>query len=424
MDKKDSRLSGLFCFTFADELLLADILQNKRNTMKRSFCLILGAFVLPSLLLAKDYKKVHEKSIVADTHNDVLLRALEGEDLSVRTTNGHSDVVRLKEGGVDVQIFSVWCGDNFGKGRAFNRAVEMMDTLEAIISRSRGRMILVKTPKELEKTVKQHKIAALIGVEGGHMIEDSLEYLDLLAQRGMRYMTLTWNNSTSWATSAADETKKGDSLLSKGLTDFGKKIVRRMNKLGVMVDLSHVGEQTFWDAIGTTTKPVIVSHSSVYNICPSSRNLKDEQIKAVAKNKGVMCINFYSGFIDSTYTSRVRAIRKENKSTVDSIRSLSDEHYRVEALIDSILAPKYNAARPPLSLLVDHIEYVAKLVGVDYVGLGSDFDGIESLPSEMDDVTFLPNITRELLKRGYQESEVRKILGGNVLRVFKANATR
>ncbi|MEW6061059.1 MAG: dipeptidase [Bacteroidota bacterium] len=392
--------------------------------MKHFSRLFFYLLLLFSLLTAKDFKKIHEKAIVVDTHNDVLLRAMEGEDLSIRTANGHSDVVRLKEGGVDVQIFSVWCGGNFGKGRAFKRAIEMIDTLEAIISRSGGKMLLVKTPKELEKALKQNKIAALIGVEGGHMIEDSLEYLDQLAKRGMRYMTLTWNNSTSWATSAADETKKGDSLESKGLTEFGKKVIRHMNTLGVMVDLSHVGERTFWDAINTTAKPVIVSHSSVYNICPGSRNLKDDQIKAVAKNKGVVCVNFYSGFIDSTYSERVQAVRKENKAIVDSIRNSHQEHYRMEAMIDSALAPKYNEVRPPLSLLIDHIDYIAKLVGVDYVGLGSDFDGIESLPQEMDDVTFLPNITRELLKRGYAEKEVRKILGENVIRVFKANEQR
>ncbi len=392
--------------------------------MKLHFRHILNLFILFSLLTAKDFRKIHEKAIVVDTHNDVLLRALEGEDLSVRTTNGHSDVVRLKEGGVDVQIFSVWCGGNFGIGRAFNRAIEMIDTLESIIQRSDGHMVLVQTPRELEKALKQKKIAALIGVEGGHMIEDSVEYLEILAQRGMRYLTLTWNNNTSWATSAAEETKRGDSLQFKGLTAFGKRIIHRMNELGVMVDLSHVGEQTFWDAINTTTKPVIVSHSSVYSICPNSRNLKDEQIKAVAKNKGVICINFYSGFIDSTYSERVRRIRKEHQSIVDSIRSMDGEHYRTESLIDSVLAPKYNEARPPLSLLVDHIDYIAKMVGVDYVGLGSDFDGIESLPLEMDDVTYLPNITRELLRRGYNEMEVRKILGENVVRVFRANAHR
>jgi len=374
-----------------------------------------------SLVYSSDYKKLHQQSIVVDTHNDVLLRALRGEDLSVRTTDGHSDIVRLKEGGVDVQIFSVWCGGNFGKGRAFNRAIEMIDTLNAIVRRSSDKIVFATTYKEIEKIIKQRKMVALIGVEGGHMIEDSLSYLDSLAKRGMNYLTLTWNNSPSWATSAADETEKKDSLSFKGLTEFGKRVVNRLNTLGVMVDLSHVGEQTFWDVIALTKKPVIVSHSSVYSICPSSRNLKDDQIKAVAKNKGVICVNFYSGFIDSNYSTRVREIKKINASLVDSINQLNPDEWKAEGLIDSALAPQYRNARPPLSVLIDHIDYIAKLVGPDYVGIGSDFDGIESLPQDMDDVTSLPNITRELLKRGYKEKDVKKILGGNVMRVLKAN---
>ncbi len=381
------------------------------------FCLLLVSI----LAQADDFKKLHEKAIVVDTHNDVLLRAMQGVDLSVRTTEGHSDLVRLKEGGVDVQIFSVWCGENYGKGRAFNRAIEMIDTLESLVKRNPNKIAFARTPEQIEKNLRQKKISALIGVEGGHMIEDSLLYLDSLAKRGMNYLTLTWNNSTSWATSAADETNKGDSLTHKGLTEHGKKIIRRMNDLGVMVDLSHVGERTFWDAVNTTTKPVIVSHSSVYAICPHSRNLNDEQIKAIAKNKGVICVNFYSGFIDNVYSTRAKEVRRQNRLMVDSVKQLYDDQYQASGIVDSILAPKYNEARPPLSVLVDHIDYIAKLVGVDYVGLGSDFDGIESLPQEMDDVTYLPNITRELLKRGYKEKEIEKILGGNVMRVFKAN---
>jgi len=378
------------------------------------FCCAITAF-------SADHKKIHQKAIVADTHNDVLLRAMRGEDLSVRTIEGHSDVVRLKEGGVDVQIFSVWCGTDYGNGTAFNRANAMIDTLQAIVGRSSDKMMLAKSYKEIEKILKKGKIAALIGVEGGHMIEDSLSYLDQLAKRGMNYLTLTWNNSTSWATSAADETEKGDSLAFKGLTEFGKTVVGRLNNLGVLVDLSHAGERTFWDVINMTKKPVIVSHSSVYAICPSRRNLKDDQIKAVAKNNGVICINFYSGFIDSNYSTRVKEIRANFKPLVDSIKHANTDHWKTELTIDSALAPYYLEARPSLSVLIDHIDYIAKLVGPDYVGIGSDFDGVESLPKEMDDVTFLPNITRELLKRGYKEKDVKKILGGNVMRVLKAN---
>jgi membrane dipeptidase len=374
-----------------------------------------------SIALSTDYKKLHFSAIVADTHNDVLLRAMRGEDLSVRTAEGHSDVIRMREGGVDVQIFSVWCGSEFGNGRAFNRAVEMIDTLNALVRRAHDQIALTRTMNEVERVLKQKKIATLIGVEGGHMIEDSLCYLDSLAKRGMKYLTLTWNNSTSWATSAADETEKGDSLTFKGLTAFGRRVVQRLNELGVMVDLSHAGEQTFWDVLAVTKKPVLVSHSSVYTLCPSRRNLKDDQIKAVAKNNGVMCINFYSGFIDSNYHRRVSEIRKNYNGLVDSITTANTDHWRAEMSIDSALAPQYLDARPPLSVLIDHIDYIAKLVGPDYVGLGSDFDGIESVPKEMDDVTFLPNITRELQTRGYSDNDIRKILGGNVLRVMKAN---
>jgi membrane dipeptidase len=386
--------------------------------MKKILCLLLFLAAAGS---AGDHKKIHSNAVVADTHNDVLLRALKGEDLSVRTAEGHSDVVRLKEGGVDIQIFSVWCGSDFGYGRAFNRALEMIDTLNATVRRANDKIVMTRTNKEVNNALKQHKIAALIGVEGGHMIEDSLSYLDSLAKRGMNYLTLTWNNSTTWATSAADETEKGDSLAFKGLTEFGKTVVRRLNMLGVMVDLSHVGERTFWDALAVTTKPVMVSHSSVYTICPSRRNLKDDQIKAVAKNKGVICINFYSGFIDSNYHRRVSEIRKNFAGLVDSIKGANTDFWKTEMAIDSALSPYYLDARPSLSQLVDHIDYIAALVGPDYVGIGSDFDGVESLPKEMDDVTFLPNITRELLKRGYSEKDVRKILGGNVMRVLKAN---
>jgi membrane dipeptidase len=385
------------------------------------FSILFLMFVSTSMVFSTDYKKLHQAAIVVDTHNDVLLRALNGEDLSVRTKEGHSDIIRLKEGGVDVQIFSIWCGDDFGKGRAFNRAIEMIDTLNAIVERSDKNISFAKTYKNIEKSLRKKKMVAMIGVEGGHMIEDSLVYLDSLAKRGMNYLTLTWNNSTSWATSAADETENSDSLQIKGLTVFGKEIVLRLNELGVMVDLSHVGERTFWDVINVTKKPVIISHSSVYNICPSRRNVKDDQIKAVAKNKGVICINFYSGFIDSNFTTRVKEIRANNSHLVDSIKQMNMDRWKADGLIDSALAPQYLGARPPLSQLVDHIDYIAKLVGPDYVGIGSDFDGVESVPREMDDVTFLPNITRELIKRGYKEKDIKKIMGGNVLRVLKAN---
>lgn len=397
--------------------LLYIVVHFYRSSMRTLFLFLFIA----AMVQAGDHKKLHRQSIVADTHNDVLLRAMEGEDLSVRTTKGHSDIARLIEGGVDVQFFSVWCGTEYGSGTAYRRANDMIDSLEMIVQRSNGKAVMPRRFNDVERELKKGKLIALIGVEGGHMIEDSIKNLEALAARGMNYMTLTWNNSTSWATSAADETEKGDSLAFKGLTDFGRNVVIRMNELGVIIDLSHVGERTFWDALAVVKKPVLVSHSSVYAICPSRRNLKDDQIKAVAKNNGVICINFYSGFLDSTFHKKVDGIRKGNQLMVDSIKKTNADYWKAEMLIDSALSLQYMDIRPPLSVLIDHIDYVAKLAGADHVGIGSDFDGVESLPKGMDDVTFLPNITLELRKRGYSDKDIRKILGGNVMRVMKAN---
>jgi len=280
---------------------------------------------------------------------------------------------------------------------------------------------MARNYKEVKKGIRHEKLVALIGLEGGHMIENDLGKLEDIFKQGAGYMTLTWNNSTSWGSSAMDETLHPDSLKHKGLTDFGKQIVRRMNELGIIVDLSHTGEQTFYDAISTTTKPVLLSHSSVWNICPVFRNVKDEQIRAVAKNGGVICINFYSGFIDSNFAKRMNELEgTQGKQIKDSLQQFYDA-----AKLNEIWRQRFSAEleplRPTLSQMVDHIDYIVKLVGDDYVGIGSDFDGVSSLPVGLDDVTTYPRITEELMRRGYSKSSVKKILGGNVMRVMKAN---
>ena len=261
----------------------------------------------------------------------------------------------------------------------------------------------------------------MLGVEGGHMIEDKLANLDNLYARGVRYLTLTWNNSTSWATSAADETTKDDSLPHKGLTDLGKQVVQRMNDLGMLIDISHNGEQTFWDVIKHTKKPVIASHSSVWTICQHRRNLKDDQIKAIAENGGVIHLNFYAGFLDSTYERKAIAFTARHKHEVDSLLSKGTQPNYAEMIIMEKYQEEVNSFRPPLSLLIDHIDYIVKLVGVDHVGLGSDFDGIEAGPKELNGVQDFPLITKALVERGYNKKDIRKILGGNFLRVFRAN---
>ncbi|HXB43847.1 MAG TPA: dipeptidase [Puia sp.] len=392
--------------------------MNKKTRALFIFCLF------PILLFSQQYKTIHENAVVADTHNDVLstvtLKGLNMED--DLTGKSHSDLVRFKKGGVDIQMFSIFCDDRYGKGTAFKYATQEIDSLYAIAKRNPDKMEMVSTWAELQHALKNHKLAAMMGVEGGHMIEDDLDYLDSLAKRGVRYMTLTWNNSTSWATSAADESKKSFIVTPYGLNDYGKQVVRRMNELGMMVDISHVGEKTFWDAIQTTTKPVIASHSSVFALCPVPRNLKDDQIKAVAKNGGVVDINFYSGFIDSNYFKKREAFFTRHKLELDSLNGLKLPDYEVSEYISKKYAEEAAAIRPPLSLLIDHIDYIVKLVGADYVGLGSDFDGIDSAPLGLEGVQDFPKITEALLKRGYSKKNIDKILGGNFLRVFKANA--
>jgi membrane dipeptidase len=375
-------------------------------------------------LLAQNAHQIHEKAIVVDTHNDVLstvtLMGMDfGSDLSGKA---HSDLNRFRKGGVDVQIFSIFCDEHYGKGSAFDFANREIDSLYAMAARHPDQMMIVKTPDQLYKAVKEKKLAAMLGVEGGHMIEDDLEKLDSFYKRGVRYMTLTWNNSTSWASSAWDEKLKSFTVTPYGLNSFGRQVVIKMNELGMMVDISHTGEMTVRDVLAISSKPVIASHSSVYALCPVPRNLKDDQIRAIAKNKGVIQVNFYSGFLDSNYVKRMDDFINRHKKEYDSLLALKLPNYLTNDIMSKKFPSESAQLRPPLSTLIDHIEYIVKLVGVDYVGLGSDFDGIESAPQGLDGVQDFPKITEALLKRGYSEKDIDKILGGNFLRVFKANS--
>ena len=384
---------------------------------------ILLALMLPLAVYSQDANKVHAKAIVVDSHNDILTACIEkkvsmDQELKGRT---HSDLTRFKEGGVDVQIFSVWCDGNQANPNAW--ANREMDTLDAVIKRNPDKITIVRNSKELQRAVKEKKLAAMFGVEGGHMIEDNLDNLNKIYERGARYMTLTWNNSTSWATSAMAETTKKDSLAKahKGLTDFGKQVVKRMNELGMLVDVSHVGEQTFWDVINTTTKPIIASHSNAYTLCPIFRNLKDDQIMAIGKNGGVIDLNFYSGFVDSSFRNKEVKFALSHAKELDSLKKAGVQPDYALTMISEKYAAEVQSAKPPMSMLLDHLDYIVKLIGVDHVGLGSDFDGISASPQHLNDVTSYPLITKALLDKGYSKKDVTKIMGGNVLRVLKAN---
>lgn len=366
-------------------------------------------------VFAQDPIKIHQKAILVDTHGDILYNQVNnGLDVGKLQTTGNFDLVRAKQGGLDVQVFSVWSDD---KGD-FNLANRQIDSLYSLIKRYPEKIALVKNASELEKAVKQRKLAAMIGVEGGHMIESDLAKLEALAERGMIYLTLTWNNSTPWASSAAEETK--GEVAKPGLNDFGKSVVKKLNDLGVLVDLSHVGERTFYDAIQATKKPILVSHSCAYAINPVPRNLKDDQIKAVGKNGGVISINFYSGFLDSAYPKRQKDFIAKYKN---EFNALVDKYGKSKAT-DTLVA-KYkleaDALRPSIDVVIDHIDHVVKLIGVDHVGIGADFDGAESFPLGMDSVADFPKVTAALVKRGYSEEDIYKILGGNFIRILKAN---
>jgi len=386
--------------------------------MKTIFIFLL--LLISKFHYAQSYQKIHTKAIIVDTHNDFLMRAADIGSVFDQdyTGKGHSDLARMKKGGVDVQIFSVYTDGDQKESYAY--ANREMDSLDAIVARNPGKIVKVLNFKELLQAVKQNKIAAMFGVEGGHMIEDDLGKLEALYNRGARYLTLTHNIAPTWATSAADETS-GKILPHKGLTDFGKIVVKRMNELGMMVDISHAGDQTFWDVIAITTKPIIASHSSVYTLTPHRRNLKDEQIKAIAKNGGVIQINFNPGFIDSSFDKKEEAFLKTHSAEMDSLKKAGmREHYAGDFLYYKYAA-EVLSIRPPLSKVIDHIEYIIKLVGVDYVGLGSDFDGINVTPLQLDDVTSYHLITKALLEKGYRKKDITKVLGGNILRVLKAN---
>ncbi len=399
--------------------------------MRKLLLLFLTSLTISLSVAAQKKNKLHFNSILVDTHNDIPTTAIDknvslDQDLKGKT---HSDINRFKEGGVDIQIFSIWCDGV--KENPYAWANREIDTVYAWANRNPDKMMMVYNSADLLKAVQQKKLGAMLGMEGGHMIENDLSKLDALYKRGVRYMTLTWNNSTSWASSAMDETApsksppKGDTsdhpTIKKGLNDFGKQVVKRMNELGMLVDLSHVGEQTFWDAINTTTKPVLVSHSCAHALCPVFRNLKDDQILAIGKNGGVIHLNFFSGFVDISFFKRSVDFNFKHKAERDSLLKTVTDPYFADTYLFEKYSEEVKELRPPLSMLIDHLDHIVKLIGVDHVGLGSDFDGINSAPQQLDDVTSFPLITAELVKRGYRKKDIKKILGANFIRLFKAN---
>jgi membrane dipeptidase len=371
--------------------------------------------------------RIYADAIVIDTHNDLPSKMIDdGYDAGVRHSpgfeknQGDSDLPRFLESGITGQFLSAWVDAPYAlrtPDQSWERVQIYLDTIHAFVRRHPDRLVLATTARQVRDAKAQGKVAMLIGVEGGHAIEGSIENLRELYRRGVRYMTLTWNNGTPWAGAAAglNGTRTG------GLTAHGREIVREMNRLGMFVDISHVSDSTFFDAIAVSSDPVIASHSSARALNSHRRNMSDDQLRAVARNGGVVNVNFYSVFIDPRFLAQsdsiARAIDVETRAALaqpgadgTAIRAAAER--KNDAALRSL-------PRPPLSILIDHIVHIARVAGIDHVGLGSDFDGVSGLlPAGMDDVTRLPLIAQALLDRGYSQQDIRKVLGGNMLRVM------
>jgi len=359
---------------------------------------------------------VLQQPIIVDGHIDTAQRMLDMQaDITARLPDGHVDVPRMKEGGLTAAFFSIWVDARYGPGTAFRRALNLIGAVRALAD-TNPEVELTTSADQVRAAAARGHVAALLGVEGGHAIENSLEKLDSLYRLGVRYMTLTWNNANDWAGSSTDADRHG------GLTPLGRRVVRRMNELGMLVDVSHVSDQTFWDVIATSTRPVIASHSSCRALAHHPRNLSDDQLRAIAKQGGVVGINFYPVFLDEHFRHEYEELRRRLKPETDAIRARLRGRPGESAFeVDKIVGEHAESLDvPSIDRLVDHIEHAVQVMGIDHVGLGSDFDGISVLPRPMKDATSLPEVLRALEARGYSEERLRKILGENFLRVLTA----
>jgi len=363
-------------------------------------------------------KQLHDRAIVVDSHDDTTQRLLFDKtfDISVRHKDGNIDVPRMREGGLDALFFSIWVPSDVTGPPAVKRALDLIDCVREAARLHPNDLMLATTAADVRKAAAEHKIAALMGMEGGHMIDDDVRLLRVYAALGVRYLTLTHFKNNNWADSSTD------TPAHNGLTALGKDIVRELNRLGMMVDISHVADKTFWDVIETTKAPVIASHSSARSIANHPRNMTDDMMRALAKNGGVVMINYHAGFLSEEF--RV-ASEKKSGNVVEAMAAMSKRCGGNEACttleserIDHEAMAKGELPKVTWEKIVDHIDHAVKVAGADHVGLGSDFDGA-TMPLGMEDASKLPKITDALLKKGYSDGDIEKILGGNILRVME-----
>jgi membrane dipeptidase len=371
-------------------------------------------------------RALQDSAIVIDTHADTPQRFLDrGFDIGTSDPNdsGQISLDKVRAGNLGAEFFSIWVDpETTDAGHYDRRALDLIDSVYQQAARHPDRMMMAFNAADIERAHREKKLAALMGIEGGHAIQDDLHLLRDFYRLGVRYMTLSWSNTNNWADSSGDI---DDPKIQhhNGLTDFGKQVVLEMNRLGMMVDISHVADKTFWDAIGVTKAPVIASHSAARSLTNAPRNMTDDMLKAVGKNNGVVMVNFFSGFINEDFRKAADAQSKEREAAVKEYLAKQKAAGKDVQYVDAEKIQEEWMARiprPPLSSLIDHIDHIAKVAGVDHVGLGSDFDGVSgALPDGIRSAADLPKITQALLDRGYSDDNVRKILGGNLLRVMR-----
>lgn len=374
-----------------------------------------------SAIATSDSSIIHRRAIVIDMHADTVQRIVdENLDINERLGDGHLDAVRMKEGGLDAQFFSIWVEPQFygdGGRAAIERADTQIAAVRALAEKHPETWELATTASDVRRIASAGKLAALMGLEGGYAIDEKLLNVERYHRLGVRYMSPAWSVSVSWAGSSGDGAGQ-----TRGLNEFGKSVIREMNRLGMMIDVSHVSDKTFWDIINTSTKPVIATHSGVRAITNVARNLDDDELRALAKTGGVCCVVFYPAFIEPGWDEKKKRVDAEIEPLVDkaSEAEKGDAAHKKIAR-DRVRMSEYAKRLPPVTVarLVDHIDYIVKLTGIDHVGIGSDFDGIQATPRDLASVADLPNLTTELLRRGYSETDVDKILGGNILRVME-----
>jgi len=361
-------------------------------------------------------KKLQSTSIVIDTHDDTTQRLLDPKfDLAIRHNDGNIDIPRMKEGGLDAIFFSIWISSKIMGPEAVKKALDQIDAVRETVRKNPNDLLLATSAADIREAKKQHKIAVLMGVEGGHMMGNDLSVLRTFAALGVRYMTLTHMDNNEWADSSTDKP------VHNGLTDFGKDVIREMNRLGIIVDVAHVSDKTFYDAVETSKAPVFSSHSSCRAICNAARNMTDDMIRDLAKHGGVIQINYHVGFLSQEFRDFEKAHPEAEKEINEEVKKRCGDNEACRLTTgDQVVRDFMQAGKLPKvdwTVIVDHIDHAVKIAGADHVGLGSDFDGAV-MPLGMQDVTHIPQITDALLKKGYSESDIRKILGENTLRVL------